>query len=157
MITMTEREDHVKFQAKIDDWICIKKGKFDEHTDDIEAAKLLASIYDSFNRKIWEYIGSEIDLQELNEIAYQITGAEYDDDKEKYRIKGRVTNKQIAKAMKALKSKVPRMLDVEQDELRQVAKTYVTRKTLELLKIKIDPDPDKLKKYVDKKRKGMAE
>lgn len=152
-----DKPDQVKFQAKIDDWVCIKKGKFDENTDDIQAAKLLASIYDSFNRKIWEYVGTEVDLEELDQIAYDVTGAEYDEDKDEYRIEGRVTNDQIAEAMQAVKSKVPRMIDIEHDELRQVAKTYVTRKVLDLLKIRIDPNPKKLKKFVEKKRKGIVD
>lgn len=157
MTSKDEKPDQVKFQAKIGDWVCIKKGKFGEDTDDIQAAKLLASIYDSFNRKIWEYVDSEIDLEELDQIAYDVTGAEYDEDKEEYRIEGRVTNKQIAESMQAVKNKVPRKIDIEHDELRQVAKTYVTRKVLDLLKIRIDPNPDKLKKFVKKKRKGIVD
>lgn len=154
---MTEKQDEVRFHAKIGDWICVKKGKFGEDTDPMEAAKLLASIYDSFKRKVWDYTGEELDLEELDQIAYDITGAEYDDKKEEYRIKGRVSNKTVTKTLQDLKNKVPRRIDIENKELREIAKTYITRKTFELLKIRIEPDPDAFKKYVDKKRKGMIQ
>ncbi|MFW5902352.1 MAG: DUF2666 family protein [archaeon] len=151
------KKGEVKFHAKIGDWICVKKGKFEEDTDPMEAAKLLASIYDSFKRKIWDYTGEELDLDELDEIAYDITGAEYDDKKDEYRIKGRISNETMTEALQDLKNKVPRRIDIKNKELREIAKTYVTRKTLELLKIRIEPEPDNFKDYAEKKRKGMIQ
>ncbi len=149
--------DEIKFHAKIGDWVCVKKGKFKENTDPIEVAKLLASTYDSFKRKVWDYVGTEIDLEELDQIAYDITGAEYNEDKDEYRIKGRISNDDITTALQDLKNKVPRRIDIENKELREIAKTYVTRKTFELLKIRIEPDPENFKDYIDKKRKGMVQ
>ncbi len=155
--TLVNEGDEIKFHGKIGDWVCVKKGKFKEDTDPMEVAKLLASVYDSFKRKIWDYVGTGIDLEELDQIAYDITGAEYDEDEDEYRIKGRISNDQITQALQDLKNKVPRRIDIENSELREVAKTYVTRKTLELLKIRIEPDPDNFEDYLEKKRKGMIQ
>lgn len=157
MVKKENQPDRVKFQAKIGDWVCIKKNKFTEDTEDIEAARFLSSVYDSFKRKIWDYVGSEIDLDELDEIAYDITGAEYDDKKDEYRIKGRVTKETMSNAIQDLKNKAPRRIGLKNNELREIAKVYLTRKVLDLLKIRIDPDPDDLEKYVKDKRVGKVQ
>ena len=76
----------IRFEAEAGKWICVKKAKVDENTEDIEVARALASIHNSMDRKIWEFLGKEIDLGKLNKLAYEITGAVYNEKKKTFHI-----------------------------------------------------------------------
>ena len=148
-------EDHVLFDAQVGKWICIKKGKIDKDTADIEVSRVLASIHDSMDRKIWEYLGKEINLKELDEIAYEITGAQFDKKKKKYLVKGRKSEAQIAEALAKCNSPstTKKMTKSPNKHYKEIAKSYLTRKVLDLLGVRMELDPKLVEKFVETKSK----
>ena len=149
--------DEVKFEASIGKWVCIKKGKMEQGTDKIEAARVLASIHDSMDRKIWEFISDEINLEELDKIAYEITGAQYNEKKKKWELKGRKSEAQIAESLAKCNSPstTKKMNLPNNKHALEIAKSYLTRKTLDLLGVRMELDPSIVEKYQKEKiRKG---
>ena len=146
--------DRILFDAKIGNWVCIKKGIIDQDTEAMEVARLLASIHDSMDRKIWEFVGKEINTEELDKIAYEITGATYNEKKKSWELKGRKTEQQIASALAKLNSPATtRKINVKGKQALEIAKAYLTRKVLTLLGFRIELDPKIAEKYIEEKSK----
>ncbi len=144
----------IRFEAEVGKWICIKKEKIDEDTKPIEISRLLASIHDSLDRKIWEYLKEDIKKEQLDKIAYEITEAEYDEKKKQWKVKGKITEEKITKALAKLNSpSTSKKIEVKDKHLKELAKAYLTRKVLELLGFKIEADPKLIDKYLENQRK----
>ena len=148
-------EGQVLFDAQVGKWICIKKGKIEKDTADIEISRVLASIHNSMDRKIWEYLGEEINLKELDEIAYEITGAQFDKKKKKYMLKGRKSEAQIAEALAKCNSPstTKKITKSPNKHYLEIAKSYLTRRVLDLLGIRMELDPKIVEKFVEVKSK----
>ncbi len=135
----------------------VKKLTVKERTKPLEVARFLSSVHESLDKKMWEKLRQSMDLDALDELAADITGAEKKD--EEYKIKGRITFDKIQESLKKLKSpktgkKVNKIVSTKPG--KQPAKAYLTRKVLELLKMRIEPDPDKIEKHIKKKRLQQA-
>ena len=145
----------ILFDAQVGNWICIKKGTIENNTADIEVSRVLASIHNSMDRKIWEYLGKEINLKELDEIAYEITGAQFDKKKKKYMIKGRKSEAQIAGALAKCNSPstTKKITKSPNKYYLELAKSYLTRKVLDLLSVRMELDPKIVEKFVEVKSK----
>lgn len=146
---------HIKFEAEAGKWICIKKAKVDENTEDIEVARALASIHDSMDRKIWEFLGKEIDLEHLNKLAYEITGAEYNEKKKVWALKGRKSEAQIAEALAKCNSpSISKRMELPDNKhAKEIAKSYLTRTVLDLLGVRMELDPKLVEKFMGAKIK----
>ncbi len=147
--------DEVRFEANIRGWVAIKKMKIDEDTPLIEASRILASIHDSLDRKIWEYLKEEIPTEKIDKKAYELTGATYDEKKKQWTVKGRKTEQQIAQVLAKCNSatalKGIKLPEVKQ--AKEIAKSYLTRKCLDLMGVRIELDPKLVEKYIEAKSK----
>lgn len=148
-------EDQVVFDAKIGNWICIKKQKVKQDSPAIENARILASIHDSMDRKIWDFLGGEFDLEAIDKVAYDITEAQYNEKKKTWGIKGRISEDHINQSLAKLNSpSVLRGVELPKNKFaRNLAKTYLNRKVLGILKFSIELDPKIVEKYINKKPK----
>ena len=148
-------EDHIIFDAKVKNWISIKKIKIKSDTEKAEISRILASIHDSMHRKIWDFLSEEIDLKELDEIAYEITGAQFDKKKKTYLVKGRKSEAQIAEALAKCNSPstTKKITKSPNKYYLEIAKTYLTRKVIDLLGARIEINPKTIEKYMEQKTK----
>ena len=149
-------EGKIVFDAKVGTWICIKKQKIEEDIDGMDIARALASIHDSMDRKIWEFVGKEIKLEDLDIIAYEITGALFNKKKKRWEVKGRKSEAQILKALEDLNSQETiKKIGINNKEHAklEIAKTYLNRKVLDLLSFRLELDPKIAEKYIEEKAK----
>ncbi len=143
----------IEFTAQVGKWVCVKKQKVPDGAK-IEASRALASIHDSMDRKIWEFLGEEFDLEALDKIAYEVAGAEFNEKKKKWLVKGRVSEQQVTNALAKLKgSGIARRMDISTKNGKAIARSYVTRKVLNLLGFQIELNPKTVDKYLDEKSK----
>lgn len=143
--------NQIEFFAQYGKWIVVKKMKI-ENQPKIEVARFLASVHESIDRKMWEFLGDEIPLDALDEIAVEITGAT---KKGKKLVVPGLNEKRTIEIMVKLKSsgtarKVNRL--VKGKELSELAKTYLTRRVLEMIGVSIEPSSKTIEKYITKKR-----
>jgi hypothetical protein len=142
--------DSIEFFAQYGNWVAVKKLKIEDQQP-IEVARFLASVHDTMDRKMWEFIGDEIPLDALDAIAYELTGAQQ---------KGRkwVAPRRSEDEVNAILAKIKcpgttRKIGehVKSNELKELSKIYLTRRVLELLGVKVEPDPKLIEKYAGKK------
>jgi hypothetical protein len=147
--------DEVVFSAQVGPWVCIKKQKVEPDTKKIEIARMLASIHDSMDKKVWHFLGEDFRLEELDKIAYEITGAQFDEKKKEWVVRGRTTEQQIAEALAKLNSPATtRQMNVGSARGKEIAKSYLTRKVLDLLGFRLELDPKAVDKYLGEKAKS---
>jgi len=144
----------VEFYAEVKPWVCIKKQEIKEGSGKIDVSRALASIHESMNRKIWEYLKDDFDLEAIDKVAYEITGAEYNEKKKRWMLKGRKSEAQISAALAKLNSPLTtQKLGTTTKNGKEIAKAYLTRKVLDLLSFRIELDPKIVDKYIDEKAK----
>ena len=155
-IKIDKMEGKIMFDAQVDTWICVKKQKIEEDTENMDIARILASIHDSMHRKIWEFVGREIDLEEVDKIAYEITEAIFNKKKKRWELKGRKSEAKILDNLIKLNSEetMKKIKNIEKENERaRIAKDYLTRKVLEILSFKLELDPKLAEKYMEEKAK----
>lgn len=141
--------DSIEFTAQVGKWVCVKNQKIETDTTPLEIARSLASIHDSMDRKIWEFVGKEFPLEPLDKVAYEITGAEYNEKKKDWQLKGRKSEEQIAAALAKLNSpSTTAKLNAKTDSEKELKKSYITRRVLDLLGFRIELDPSVAEKYL---------
>jgi len=59
----------IQFVAKMGDWVSVKKLSIEEKTDALSVMEFLAGLSVSFDTKIGEYLGKEIDLKKLEGVV----------------------------------------------------------------------------------------
>ena len=138
-----ENGDFIYFKAKKDKWFVVKKMKITDKTEDIEVSRLLNSIDETINKKVYEYL--PFDLKEIEEIADTIY----------VKKKGRVKEEDISKALSTLKSpattrKLNSITDLK--EGKAIAKIILTNIILERLGIITKLDTKLIDKYIEKIR-----
>ena len=131
-------EDKINFLAKHGKWIAAKKIDIDENTEKIDVARLLLSVRETVNTKIFEYLDDEFDLQKIDDIVSDIVPV------------GKLSEEKIAEIFKKLKSpSVTRKL--EGDKLKkEIAKQILTEKILQQIKLQT-LDAKTIDKYIRKK------
>lgn len=145
--------DQIEFFAQYGKWIAVKKMKI-ENQPKVEVARFLASVHESIDRKMWEFLGDEMPLNALDEIAVEITGAT---KKGKKWVVPRLNEEKTIEIMAKLRSpgtsrKVNQL--VKGKELSELAKIYLTRRVLEMIGIPIEPSSKTIEKYINKKELG---
>lgn len=148
--------DEVKFEATIGKWVCVKKQTILPGSL-MDGARILASVHDSLDRKIWEFLKEDIPLEKLDALVNEITGAAYNEKKKVWELKGRKSEAQIAEALAKCNSptitkKMSEFLPVNK-YANEIAKAYLTRKTIDMLGIRIELDPEIAEKFMDEKIK----
>ena len=146
--------DEIVFSAQVGNWVCIKKGT--PGAGKIEAARILASIHDSMDRKIWDFLKEDFPLEELDKIAYEITGAIYNEKKKDWLVEGKATEEKLAGALAKLNSpttsrRINEVLLAKTKKGPEIAKSYLSRKVIDLLGIRIELDPSVVEKYIKEK------
>jgi len=58
-------DEGIQFVAKMGDWLAVKKLKVEEKTDPLTVLEFLAGLSVSFDFKIREYIGKEVDVKRI--------------------------------------------------------------------------------------------
>jgi hypothetical protein len=150
-------QDHIEFYGKIGKWVAVKKLKMDENTEPLEVVRFLASVHDSTDRKIWEFLGKEIDLEALDKIAYGITEATYNEKKKEWRVAGRISEEKLNKIMARLKNSGRLLENIAPTKNgNELAKVYLTRMVFDLIGMRIEVDPKIAEKYQKDKAKGVV-
>jgi hypothetical protein len=128
--------------AKHGDWIVVKKMEIDEKTDKADIARLLLAVRDTVDRKLFEYLDDDFDLQTLDDIVAEIVP------------KGRLNEQKIAEIFKTLKYTVPRKLEGTKLQ-KEIKKQIITEKVLEKLNLSV-LDAETVEKYIKKKEMNRA-
>ncbi|MCD6523119.1 MAG: DUF2666 family protein [Candidatus Diapherotrites archaeon] len=145
--------DKIEFFAQVGKWVAVKKMKIDEHVQPIEVCRFLVSVHETLDRKIWEFLSDDFDLKALEKIAADICGAEL--TKKGWQIKGRLSEEKINQILAKLKSPTTSKAInqiVKSKRGKEIAKTFVTRKVLEILGYPIELESKQVEKYIDEKR-----
>jgi len=148
--------EEILFSAQVGSWVCIKKGKLEDGTKKIEASRVLASIHESMDRKIWEFLKDDFPLEELDKIAYEITGAVYNEKKKDWLVEGRATEEKLSQALAKLNNpgvgrRVNELLKPVTKNGPEIAKSYLSRKVIDLLGLRIELDAGIVEKYIKEK------
>lgn len=144
----------IVFDANCGDWVCIKKQKVDEGAPKIEISRILASIMDTMGRKSLDFLKDEFPLAELDKVAYEITGAQFDEKKKDWIVKNKNIEESLAKlASSSTSRRINEVLTLKTKNGPEIAKTYVAIKTFDLLGFRISLDPKVIEKYIEEKSK----
>ncbi|ENN96579.1 hypothetical protein J422_01615 [Methanocaldococcus villosus KIN24-T80] len=138
-------EEKIEFLAKHKNWFVVKKLKIDEHTEDIEIARLLASIGETVDNKFIEYL--PFDVNKLYEIADSIYQKK----------KGKIKEEDIINALKKLKSPATTKKLNEIDaskEGKEILKIMLNNIVLKRLGIETKVPAKLIEKYIEKKNLG---
>ena len=151
----------INFTAEYGSRVCVKRQKIEPNTKKIEVSRALASIHDSMDRKIWEYLGEDFPLEQLDKIAYEISGAQFDAKKKEWMVRGKVSETQLSSILAKLNNpgmskKINEVLNPKTSKGLEISKAYITRRVLDLLGFRIELDPKTVDKYLDEKAKSGA-
>jgi len=134
--------DHVSFTAKHKGWIVAKRMEIDEKAEDIDVARLLISIRDTFTHKIYEYLNTDINIQFIEEMVDEIVPS------------GRLTEEKISSILATLKGRtVTRKLSEIADtkEKKDIAKAILVEKVLAKMNL-AELTPKMIDKYAEKRQ-----
>ncbi len=127
----------IQFIAKVGNWVSVRKLKVEEKTEPLMVMEFLAGLSVSFDNKIEEFLGKEIDTEKLNKaIDEELEGIK----------KGK---KGISEALaKIAGAKLGRVINElcnakgwspkETKELKEFCKVFALRKALKKAGLKID-------------------
>lgn len=138
-------EDHISFSAKYKSWIVVKKMKVDENIEDIDVGRILLSIRDTIDGKIYELLQGDFDIEGLKKIVDEIVPS------------GKLNEEQMASALKTAKSpKATKMLkELTEEKLKLevykglLVEMVVQKLNLSMLALK------SLDKYLDDKSRRL--
>ncbi|MCD4740373.1 DUF2666 domain-containing protein [archaeon] len=142
--------DQIEFFAQYGNWVAVKKLKIEDHKP-MDVARFLASVNETMNRKMWEFIGDEIPLDAMDEIAYELTGAQKKGKKMVVSRKSEDEINTILAKMKGPSTTKKIKQHVTQKGLIELSKIYITRRVFELLGVKLEPNSKQIEKYLNKK------
>ena len=134
-------EQSIQFRAKKGKWTVIKKINIDENTSDTEVARLLNSIDETVNKKVYEFL--PFDSGKIEEIANEIYEKK----------KGKVKEEDITNALLKLKSPATtRKLNAitKSKEGKAIVKIILNNIVLERLGIKTRLETKLIDKYIEK-------
>lgn len=138
-------EEHVNFSAKYKSWVVVKKMKVEEENEDADVGRLLLSIRETLNNKIYEFLGEEFEIKDLEKEADELVPP------------GRLKEEQIAAVLKALRSpKTTKMLKgfTEEKLKLEVYKQLFTELVMQRLKLNT-LTTKALDKYLDDKSRRL--
>jgi len=138
-------EEHVNFSAKYKSWVVVKKMKVEEENEDADVGRLLLSIRETLDNKIYEFLGEEFEIKDLEKEADELVPS------------GRLKEEQIAAVLKALRSpKTTKMLKgfTEEKLKLEVYKQLFTELVMQRLKLNT-LTTKALDKYLDDKSRRL--
>ncbi|HOP08969.1 MAG TPA: DUF2666 family protein [Candidatus Methanofastidiosa archaeon] len=138
-------EDHINFSAKYKSWVAVKKMKIENEVEDVDVARILISIRETLDNKIFEYLSKEFDIKGLEKEADGMVPS------------GRLNEEQIANVLKALRSpKTTKMLKgfTEEKLKLEVYKQLFSEIVLQKLNIS-SLNTKALDKYLDEKHRRL--
>jgi hypothetical protein len=138
-------KDKIEFFAKVGNWVCIKRGDVKEGTTGPDITRVLTSIQNSIDRKKWEFLGDDLDLKYIDTIAHELVEG-----------KGRVNADKLSEILAKVNGPgVGRKIKevAKTKAAAEVAKTYLTRVVLDLLKFRIDLDSKLIEKFINQQEK----
>ena len=126
-------EDQIQFIAKVGKWVAIKKLSITDKTEPFTVACFLATLDDTFDRKIKDNLSERVDFKRIDEFIKEISGK-----------KGKKTEEEIAKLLKEMSgAKLTRVINsaintdgLEKKEakaLQEFGKVYATRAILDAI------------------------
>ncbi len=150
-------EGKIEFFADVpsEKWVVVKKMKVDDETTPLEISRFLASVHFTLHNKMFYFMGKELDIDELDKIAAEVVGATWNQKKKVWELKGRISENKIVEVLAALKSpKTTKKINtvVKGKKSQELAKLYVTRKALDLMKFPLEPDPKFIEKVIEERR-----
>lgn len=132
----------MSFTAKHKGWIVAKRMEIDEKAEDIDVARLLISIRDTFTHKIYEYLNTDINIQFIEEMVDEIVPS------------GRLTEEKISSILATLKGRtVTRKLSEIADtkEKKDIAKAILVEKVIAKMNL-AELTPKMIDKYAEKRQ-----
>jgi len=130
-------DDGIQFVAKMGDWLAVKKLKVEEKTDALTVMEFLAGLSVSFDFKIAEYIGKEIDVKRLETVVDEelegIAKGAKGIDEALAKVKGLKIGKVINEMVEA-KGWQPK----QRKELKEFCKVYALRYAFQKTGLKVD-------------------
>lgn len=145
-------DERVEFFANKGKWVVVKKLKVTDKTSDLDVARFLASVNETMSRKLYDFLGTAMDLEALDAIAAECCGAEK--GKKGYAVKGRMSDERMQAAVAATRSvKVSKAINgvVEGKKTRDAAKSYVVRKTLEFMSFPISVSAKQIEGVIEER------
>lgn len=129
-------DDTIQFIANYRDWVAVKKLKIEEKTDPMMIAEFLASLSNSFDRKIGENLGKIVKLENVDAVLTEelgkVRGAE-GIAKALSVVAGTKMNKAINEITGALE-----LQKKEKQEVIDFCKVYAMRKALKQAGLMVD-------------------
>jgi len=145
-------DDKIEFFAQAGKWVVVKKLKVEPNTEPMWIARFLISVHETMDRKIWGFMAKDFDLEALDAIAGELCGAEK--GKKGWKLKGRLSEDRMNEILAKLKSvSVSKQINnvVPTKKGRVIAKSYVTRKTIDIMGFPLYPDTKDIEKYLNEK------
>lgn len=134
---------HILFDAEVGKWVCIKKLSVDENTEPVEIAAALFSIGESINKKVWDFLKQEFDLEKVDEYVKELVGQGRTSGKKIEEVFAKINSPTTGKFLKTI---------TPTKKGREILKIYITRKALELMNFKFVPDKKLLEDYQKEKQ-----
>ncbi len=130
-------DEGIQFVAKMGDWLAVRKLKVEEKTDALMVMEFLAGLSVSFDAKIGEYLGKEVDVKRLesavNEELEGIAKGAKGIDEALAKVKGLKIGKVINEMCEA-KGWQPK----QTKELKEFCKVYALRYAFVKAGLKVD-------------------
>lgn len=140
--TDIEEYDHISFTAKHEDWITVKKEQINEKTKNIDIALILASIGETAERKVEEYLKKEFKLEKLDEVEDYVLEGNHDPKiREMPEILENLISKETAEKLNNIS---------ENENVKIVLKSILTRRILKKFNFDVDIPREELNEYVKK-------
>ncbi len=134
---------HILFDAEVGKWVCIKKLSVDKNTEPIDIATVLFSIEESINKKVWDFLKQEFDLEKVDEYVKELVGPGRTSAKKIEEVLAKINSPSTGKFLKTI---------TPTKKGREILKIYLTRKALELMNFKLVPDKKLLEDYQKEKQ-----
>lgn len=132
-----DRVEGIQFIAKLGNWIAVRKLKVEEKTEPLTVMEFLAGLSVSFDGKIEEFLGKEIELARLNAALDEELEGLGKGKKGISEALARVNSAKINRIINELCEK-PDWQKKEKNELKEFCKVYALRKAFKKAGLKVD-------------------
>lgn len=134
--------EHVEFTAKHDDWITVKKEQIQGKTKNIDVALILASIGETAERKIEDYLENTFNFEKLDQIEEDILEGDQDP---KVSDMPDILENLISDNTKNKINKI-----TTNEDAQKILKSILTRRILTKFNFNVDTPREELNEYIKK-------
>jgi len=127
----------IQFVVKFGDWVAVRKLTMEEKTEPLQVMEFLAGLSFSFDGKIEEFLGKEIDIQRLSSAVEEEMEGAGKGAKGVNEALAKVGGAKIGRVINELcdaKARRPK----EKKELKEFCKVYALRKAFKIAGLKVD-------------------